>query len=142
MEIKPPLTLKFHWECPVYPGSKSPAPQKLRLIPKGNLIHFKTRNFVTIWDSKNRPDPHSSGSHQQPPSSISTKGGPPFFVLPVCYPLNKAEAPSDNWLAFPAVITPPSLTGFKPLVLPGWCWSIAFVFFQKNSSWTVFSFPD
>ena len=32
--------------------------------------------------------------------------------------ITAADAPSDNWLALPAEITPPSMTGFSPALGP------------------------
>ena len=62
--------------------------------------------------AKTGPMPISSGSHpatakpRKMPSGFS-----PFLAASFASMTTAAEAPSENWLALPAVMTPPSIAG-------------------------------
>ena len=73
---------------------------------------FSPAFFSSFGTAKTGPIPISSGSH---PATCKAAKDPerlkPFFSARFAFITTQADAPSENWLALPAAITPPGMRG-------------------------------
>src|SRR3569832_1894286 len=80
-------------------------------------LTFKPSFLSTFGTAKTGPMPISSGSH---PATAKPRKRPRgfrlFFDANSSLTTTHAPAPSENWLALPAVITPPGSAGLLPLM--------------------------
>ena len=111
----------FHGDAQAVAAVDSLHGKSLVELPQVDVVHLQPFTLQQAWHGKDRANAHLirlAARHRQ--TAVDAQRLQAFFSASLASITTTAAAPSDNWLALPAVMKPPSCTGLRMPALPGW----------------------